>query len=277
MKLKIKDNACENITIPGCPVPMTHEYYDILKENYNNSKESPNNLSFWYPKIVDKGFKTPETLIIPLSFEDWVWLQCDKYEDERIQKFTDFINDKIKEAGFNTDRELFMKTGNFSGKFCFKHPYLKNSKDIENIGEHFLDLAYNGLCVGCPLSPEIVIREFIHTAYNRGTINDGMKLNDEFRIFVDFDVGKIIKCVPYWERDTMEKNLFREEDKNAFLAEVGNLEEDYDYLLPILKEKVNIFIPKVTDLSGKWSVDFMWDGQYFWLIDMAKAENSYYY
>lgn len=236
-------------------------------------RNNPNSMSYWLPKFENKGFNIPETIIIPLT-EEWLdWLISDSYKPEKIKEFTEWINGKIDISGFNTNRELFMKTGNFSNKFVFKFPHLKNT---ENIGEQFLNVFYGGMCVGCEICPEICIREFIHTDYERKSIYRGMKLNTEFRVFYDFDKKKIVGIFNYWDRDTMQKNLYDEEDLESFNTCIDDIEKDIETLSPVLSEMLEKNMPKVS-LSGIWSVDFMWDGHKFWLIDAAIGTQSYYF
>lgn len=241
----------------------------IMQDLRNNL----NSMSYWLPKFENKGFNIPETVIIPLTAEWLDWLISDSYKPEKIKEFTEWINEKIEISGFNTNRELFMKTGNFSNKFVFKFPHLKNT---ENIGEQFLNVFYGGMCVGCEICPEICIREFIHTDYKRKSIYRGMKLNTEFRVFYDFDKKKIVGMFNYWDRDTMQKNLYDEEDLESFNTCIDDIEKDIETLSPVLSEVLEKNMPKVS-LSSIWSVDFMWDGHKFWLIDAAIGSQSYYF
>lgn len=245
------------------------EKEEILQQLRNN----PNSMSYWLPKFEGKGFNIPETVIIPLTV-DWLdWLWSDDYKPDKIKEFTDWIKKKLAETGFDTDRELFLKTGNFSNKFVFKFPHLKST---ENIGEQFLSVFYGGMCVGCEDSPEICIREFIHTSYGRKTIYCGMKLNTEFRVFYDFEKKEIAGIFSYWDRETMQYGLYDKEDLENFNACVDEIESEYEYLKPILVDMIKGKMEAV-ELDGIWSVDFMWDGHRFWLIDAAVGSQSYYF
>jgi len=245
------------------------EKLEILKGLQMN----PNNISNWLPKIEGLGFNIPETVIIPLTVDNLDWLFSDNYKNEDIAKFTSEILEKIKETGFNTERELFIKTGNFSNKFNFKTCHLK---DISQIGRQFFDVFHGGLCVGCDPSPEIAIREFIHTKYDRESIYSGMKLNTEFRAFYDFDNDKLLEIFNYWDRETMTTHLYDPSEKAAFLKSIDAIEQDFNALKPRLKAEIESKI-KNNGFLGIWSIDFMWDGEKFWLIDMAIGEMSYYF
>lgn len=242
-------------------------------EYYEKCKRNENNMSFWLPKIRDKGFNIPDTVIVDITPEELEWLQSDSYKKEDIEEFSQKLQKRIKETGFNTKRDLFIKTGTFSGKFCFKFCHLS---DFKNIGQQFLDVFYSGMCVGCSSSPEVVVREFIHTASERGTIYEGMKLNTEFRCFYDFEKQCIMGIFNYWDTKTMMDNLWKPEDREAFSKESKTLEKEFEEKKEKLREHILANIGSV-DMKGQWSIDFMADGEKFWLIDMAKAAESYYY
>lgn len=258
-----------NIAIGKRNEPTLQEKQIILENLRNN----PNNMSYWLPKFRDKGFNIPETTIIPINLEWLEWLQSNSYKPEKIAEFTNWIIKNLEKTDFNTDRELFIKTGNFSNKFCFSDCHVTN---IEVIGKNFLNVFYGSMCVGCEPSPEICVREFIHTDYQRATIYEGMKLNTEFRIFYDFDNKSIVGMFNYWDRETMLKHLYEKEDINNFNNSIDAIEKDFEFLKDILAEQVKENISNV-ELTGIWSVDFMFDGKEFWLIDAAIGSQSYYF
>ena len=51
----------------------------------------------------------------------------------------------------------------------------------------------------------------------------------------------------------------------------------YDANKDMVSARVQEFMGGVKGLSGQWSIDIMQNGDDFWLIDMALAENSLYY
>lgn len=244
------------------------EKQEILEELRRN----PNNMSYWLPKFQDKGFNIPETTIIPLTLEWMDWLFSDNYKPEKIAKFSEWIKEKLSEKEFDTDRELFIKTGNFSNKFCFEDCHLKK---IDNIGQQFLNIFYASMCVGCDSSPEICVREFIRTSYDREKIYDGMKLNTEFRVFYDFEKKKIVGMFNYWDRE-VRNHLYNCYDIIRFDKSIDAIEKDFEFLKDILAKQVDGNIKEV-ELKGIWSIDFMFDGEKFWLIDAAIGSQSAYF
>ncbi len=236
-------------------------------------RENPNNMSFWLPKFEDRGFYIPRTVIIPLT-EKWLkWLCSDHYELERIDEFTAWIIGKLNDIHFNIQGDWFVKTGNFSNKFCFRFCHLK---ELKNIGRQFLDVFYGGMCVGCEISPEICVREFIHTDYQRPSIYEGMKLNTEFRVFYNFENKRIAGIFNYWDRETMQNHLYSPKELANFNSCIDEIEKDFYNLRDDLAEHVSEKMADVP-LHGIWSVDFLWDGDKFWLIDAAIGSQSYYF
>lgn len=268
------------------------------RKRFEAQKRDENEFSYWFPQIVKldgKGLtkdgpkiRVPESVILPLTFDWYDWLQSDSYKPEKIKEFNEYLKSELAKWEFNANRDLFVKSGLFSDKFCFHHPFLKNGESSEELGQHVLDLCYGSMLVGCPLSKDIIVREFVKTSYERPSIYDGMKLNTEFRLFYDFDTKQVITTVNHWDYDTMVSNLHDGVqlgpdgesycyDKTTFLSCGKEIEADFDEKRSELEKLAAAFLKNVAGLFGKWSVDFMWDGTDYVLIDMAKAESSAYY
>lgn len=273
-KGEIMDNELDKLEKMKLSLEKQNFKMPTPEEIWERANDNENALSKWYPSIKD-NFKTPETLIIPIDSDTLNWLESDKYLAYKIEEFKNYLISYIHKNNFNTNRKLFLKTGNFSNKFEFTACTIT---DIDDIGKKALDIFYVGMCVSCPSTTEFVIREFIDTDYERPSIYSGMKLNTEFRVFYDFDTNKTILIVNYWDKDTMIHGLeFYPDDLETFMAVTEELEKDYEKLKPQLQKLVNSNMKNVKGLKGKWSIDFMYDGKEFWLIDMALAEDSYYY
>lgn len=240
---------------------------------FEKEKKNKNNMSYWLGKVADTGFAIPETLIHPLPDEWSKWLVSDNYKPEKIAEFNRYVEEIIKNSPLAGETELFMKTGNFSNKFLF---HLAHLMDFSAAGGSFLSILYDGLMLGCDYSPEIVLRKFIHTDYERPSIYQGMKLNTEFRVFYDFSAKKVLGVYNYWETETMLSHLNNEEH-DIFESAKQSLEKDFQALKGRLQEECESCLPKANGLYDIWSVDFLWDGNKFWLIDMAIGMNSYYY
>lgn len=254
--------------------PISEE--EMEKENkriYENRKKSLNNFSYWYPKITkDNKFKTPESIVLPISYEWHKWLGCDNYKEEKIKEFQNYLISMIEKTNFNINRKLFIKTNDFSNKFVFNFPKLES---IDSIASQFLDVNYGGLIVGLPSATEIVIREYITNKEKVPEIYMGMPLNTEFRAFYDFDEHILIDIFNYWDKETMESNLYGHE-KKIYMDYADILESKYRKNKDKLKSIITENLKNNNEFKGIWSIDFMYVNGEYYLIDMATVETSYY-
>ncbi len=237
-----------------------------------NSKE--NELSFWYPKTANIGFKTPDTLITQFTDEEFRVIKSTKFDEFNHEALQKRIIDAAAKENFNLDRDLFLRFGCSSNKFFFGSCHLNGLEFLPNRLLAFFDGLYEKL--EWRESAELVLREFIQTNYYRRQIYHGMPLNTEFRVFFDFDTNELLGIYNYWDTETMIDNLHSKADRMTFADTAPLLERDFDVLSPYLEDEAKKKLPNA-NLKGKWSIDFMYDGNNFVLIDMARAECSYYY
>lgn len=268
---KIKPYVLENGRYVQYVNPIEREV-EKLGFALSNSKE--NELSFWYPKTSNIGFKTPDTLITQFTDEEFRIIQSTKFDDFNHEALQKRIIDEAAKENFNLDRDLFLRFGCSSNKFFFGSCHLNGLDFLPNRLLAFFDGLYEKL--EWRESAELVLREFIKTNYYRRQIYHGMPLNTEFRVFFDFDTHEILGIFNYWDTETMIENLYSKDDRMTFADTAPLIERDFNNLAPYLEEEAKKKLP-AADLKGKWSIDFMWDGNNFVLIDMALAECSYYY
>ena len=135
---------------------------------------------------------------------------------------------------------------------------------------------------GAGTTNEWVVREFIRDVENNPYIYKGLTLHTEYRVFVDFDIKKVIGIANYWDPDLMKQRFGHKSDRD-------NPHNIHDYVIyemhePILVKRykqnkelvvreVEKILPNI-QLTGQWSLDIMQNGDDFYLIDMALAENS---
>lgn len=249
------------------------------REKYAYCILYPNELPFWFSRIKDCGFRVPETKIIQLPLELFASITenvCDHYGDERPRK------DLLKFIAANWDctpgdlkitDKLFFRTGISSFKFGFNIGCIVNGP--ESIPECVYSTIYDGLCQNKPESIYLVFREFIETTTERPAIYHGMKLNTEFRVFYDFDNHKLLDTFNYWgDKEAMLDCLSGDEAEN-YKSAFDSLQSEYDMLRNKLEQLCTEHFSKVF-MRDKWSVDFMWTGSEFVLIDMGLAVNSYF-
>ena len=249
--------------------------YCHTNKHYCNSICNPNELSFWYPKAVESGFRTPETKIIympPDLFGDLL-IDCEGEQPELEKRIRDFIvaNWDVTPGELDIDSKLFFRLGGSSGKFMFRDNCIVNGPDT--FANAIRNTVYENLCLDKPYSCTFVFREFIETADERPEIYRGLKLNTEFRIFYDFDKKMFLDGFNYWgDHDRMLMGMPEKQQKEYEKA-YPMLEEEYKRLLPALRNECEEKLSRV-NLKGRWSVDFMWTGTEFVLIDMAEMAKS---
>lgn len=243
------------------------------KKRFEEANSNLENMSYWLPKIFDKfnqqsALQIPDTKIVKLTQEQWEWLTSDRYTPEDIAKFDEELKSEINE--FLDFGDLFMKTGVFSNKFNYTDTQI-NKEDT--IGKKFLNMFYQSMIVGAANTAEVVVRINVPNVENRTTIYEGMPLRTEFRVFYDFDKKEVVGVSNYWHPEIMESRL-QEEDLSGYLVEKETIITEYNALKGQVSEEVSLALSDVTELTGRWSVDVMKNGEEFWLIDMARMEVS---
>ncbi|MCH5166874.1 MAG: hypothetical protein J1F35_03190 [Erysipelotrichales bacterium] len=245
---------------------------EIERLGAEHSISEENDLSFWYPRTQGIGFKSPKTIITSLTEEETTLCKTGNAED------LDFDSIVSRIYGLNPGlylySDLFLRLGITSNKFNFATCHLNNIDELrEKLIKYFDDLVFRLEWV---TEINLIIREYIKTTYQRPTIYRGMPLNTEFRVFYDFDTQTILGIYNYWDKNTMVDNLRNKDELLTFVSVADEIDSEVSKLKPQLYEEVSKKMPSVT-LEGKWSIDFLYDGENFVLIDMAHAECSYYY
>lgn len=46
----------------------------MRRERFEENRKNKNNLSYWFGKVKDCGIRVPETHIIPMDYNLFVWL-----------------------------------------------------------------------------------------------------------------------------------------------------------------------------------------------------------
>ena len=139
---------------------------------------------------------------------------------------------------------------------------------------------------GVSTTTEWVVREFIKDKENAPMIYMGLPLHTEYRVFLDCDEDKVLCTVPYWDPEVMKKRFGHSSDSDS-------PHQRHDYVTysayeDVMMARYKANAPKVVahiehdilpwlDLPGQWSLDIMQNGDDFWMIDMAPAEQSFFY
>ena len=256
-----------------------------------------NSMGYWFPALkaaADRQdfFRVPETKIVKVPFTILQTTRCFDYGS--INAATKDIVNRwcMKAFGLDPAKTYFVKTGTFSSKFDFRNAKVTGEKEVRELGEYLLWLSCQAVAMcnmlnghptyGVSTTNEWVVREYIEDTENNPTIYKGMPLHTEYRFFVDFDTKKILGVSPYWRPDVMKRRFGHAPDADS-------PHNYHDYIIysmhePVLMKRYEDNVERVaenlqrivndTDLTGQWSIDIMQNGDDFWIIDMALAENS---
>lgn len=265
--------------------------YQILSMNRNS-------IGNWLPALVEANknkdfFKIPSTKILKVPIPV---LQLTRLEYMDLTRTTKEIINRYIYKVFDLDDEndYFIKTGTYSSKFDFRNAKVTKGNEVHELGEYLLYIHYQALLMASPLNGksiygvsttnEWVVREWIEDKENNPTIYHGLPLHTEFRVFVDCDSKEVLSIENYWKPEVMEKKFSEnrgdgiddKHDSVTFLLNKEKLCKRYEDNKEKVIEEIKKILPDL-NLKGQWSIDIMLNGDDFWLIDMAIAENSFYY
>ena len=269
------------------------ETLDLSPTLYKILDNNMNQMGYWLPKVAEiSPFKIPDTKImkVPLSL-----LQLGRVFEYNELTPTTFkiINEYCKKV-FELDLNgtYFIKNGVFSSKFDFRNAKVTTPQEVAELGQYLFyihqqacqlaSLLNNKSIYGCGTTNEWIVREYIESPVKE-TIYMGLPLNTEYRIFVDFDTKAILSDNQYWNKEVMNKRF--EENRNShdvhdvitYNMASEKLEKTYNENIDKVKEMVQELLNNNIEMTGQWSVDIMQVENDFYLIDMALAENSFYY
>ena len=244
---------------------------------YNSLKENPNNISYWYPKIKDCGMLVPETLIVTIPEDIVIAFFMEGDVQANQDKVYEWVKTAIMPALPSSLRGLiFMKNGAFSNKFDFNTCAIR--ANALEITRNLIEINYTSLMFDTGGNTEVAIRERILSNSNIPCIYHGMPLNNEYRVFYDFDSKKALYSVNYWDwgycHDAISRNL---SDKLIYECYYGRLLKHYEEMKDNVMQLVEEHMQNVTGLDGIWSIDIMEANGQMYLIDMALGENSAYW
>lgn len=303
---RIQNNSLNNFAKVICVFRVTHhEIVDgaVLQTEllrvclddftYQMLEMNPNSMGFWFPPLVEglygsAFFKVPDTKILRVPI---TMLQLTRLGFETLNPVTKEIVNRYCQKVFHLDgyEDYFIKTGTYSSKYEFRNAHIHNPKEINEMGEYFLFLNHLTCSMASPLNNrcfyganttnEWVVREYIKDKENNPTIYNGLPLHTEYRVFVDFDTKEILGASPYWRSDVM-KNEFKKvsspqerHDYVVYKMYEDILNQRYHESVQTVLAELKKVIPRI-ELTGQWSVDVMRNGNDYYIIDMALAENS---
>lgn len=245
---------------------------------YNDLKENPNNISFWYPKIQYCGMSVPETYITEVPENVVKAFFMDKRQED-IDTVYNWVKNEIMP---NIPKELigllFIKNGTYSNKFDFKTACATNN--ALDITRSIIEINYASFMLGTGGNTEIAIRQrIIQNESIVPCIYNGMPLCNEYRVFYDFDTKKALYVVNYWDWDYCHDAISRNAtDRIIYETHYEKIKDRYETNKNKVMKYVEKHMQNVTGLEGIWSVDIMEASTgILWLIDMAIGHHSAYW
>lgn len=198
--------------------------------------------------------------------------------------------------GLDEVKEYFVKTGTYSSKYDFRNAHVHGEREVRELGEYLLFIHNQALSMasftsspsiyGVSTTTEWVVREFIKDKENAPMIYMGLPLHTEYRVFLDCDEDKVLCTVPYWDPEVMKKRFGHSSDSDSphqrhdyvtYSAHEDVMMARYKANAPKVVAHIEHDILPWLDLPGQWSLDIMQNGDDFWMIDMAPAEQSFFY
>lgn len=250
-----------------------------------------NSMGNWLPQLVAANaghsfFKIPSTKIMKMPMP-LLQLTRQPYED-MTSTTTAIVNDFVFKAfDLDENKDYFVKTGTHSSKFDFRNAHIHDAKEVHELGDYLLFVHFKALQMASPLATpcmvgasttnEWVVREFIEDKENNPTIYHGRPLHTEFRVFVDCDSNEVLSVENYWKPEVMTARFAESHsDGITYAMNKEKLCKRYEDNKQTVCDHIAEILPGL-NLSGQWSIDIMMNGDDFWLIDMAVAEESTYY
>lgn len=254
---------------------------DLTTKLYGRFAKNPNSLYNWLSAVENAlknsntELKSPKTKVLrlPIELAQFIRLEYQETSQHDKELFNKFIFEQFE---LEDGKTYFIKTGTFSSKFQFANAKCNEPREM---GEYFQVINNFAMTVGAGHSVDLVVREYIEDAEGNPTIYNGMPLRTEFRVFVDCDTDQLIGIVPYWHPIVMKRALQRElatsiqEDYKTYLQHEDKLTQEYNMNLRRIQKEILKILPNL-NLSGKYSIDVMKNGNDLYVIDLALMSES---
>ena len=256
-----------------------------LTENvYREFLENENSISNWIQPIEkavkdNAFFKSPKTQVLTLPIELASYLRHEWSDVNQMSR--DLFNEIIfSQFDLEDGKTYFIKTGTFSSKFEFHNARCTEPREM---GDYFHVIHNFAQLVGAAHSNDLVVREYIEDVEDNPTIYNGMPLRTEFSAFVDFDTNTVEGVVPYWHPIVMNRYLSQhaheaDDPKHmhnymTYMSHQDKLNDEFNDHQATIGRELESILPTI-ELSGRYSVDVMKNGEDFYIIDLALTDNS---
>lgn len=251
-----------------------------MKDKYSELKyglrDTQNAFRFWFDKVKECGIRVPKTVVfdVPVEIVRSFYMENQDKDYETVNKWVkEVVRPKLADEKLHG--LLFIKNGVFSNKFDAGRSCM--SIESNAMTDNIININYTALSMimGYDGTNQLVVRERIpHDMQKTPCFYNGLPLRSEFRVFYDFDSHEIIFTANYWEYDYVAPHLYDVTDKIIFESQKETLEKEFEARKSEVEKLVAEKMANINSLSGPWSIDLLWEGEQYWLIDMAVAEQS---
>lgn len=225
---------------------------------------NPNSAMIWFPAIEAAGMKVPKTTMVPYNHSACLSI----FDGEECPEFNRLVT-ATEEAAEVIGYPVFIRTDLSSAKHSGPVAFRADSRErimqclartIEDNEMKFW-LEQHG-------PQAIMVRKYLNLHYTF-TAFHGMPVAREFRFFAD---ARTVFCAhPYWPEDALERHCYEPAWREK-LALLNEMPSNYGELCALAMQAAAVAG------EGQWSIDFAMDCDGgWWLIDMARMENSWHW
>lgn len=222
-----------------------------------------NCITYWLPKLEGGGILVPQTVIVNGPDDDLISL----LDGERVAGFNAFIGGLGDAARRVGGWPIFLRTGVFSAKHFDNAPRVERIEDLGRAVARIVEASHIADLMGLP-TDVWAVRKFIKGDCAFHAFG-GLPIRRERRYFIAD--GAVVAHIPYWPVDAFE-GAHASPSMTGWRESLQSLsaepEQEVAYLTG-LSEQV------AAQFEGAWSLDWMWDGEKWWAIDMALAHESW--
>lgn len=225
---------------------------------------NPNSALIWFPTIEAAGLPVPRTVMIPYNHQACasIFDGVQSYEFDRLMLA---VSDASKCIGYPVFIRTDLSSAKHSGPRVFR---AESEYDISRCLAFTIEDNEMKFWTEQHGPAAIMVREWL-SLHSTFTAFNGLPIAREFRLFAD---SRTVLCAhPYWHPEAIEEHC-DDPDWREKLAVLNEMPGNYGELCAMAMQAA------AACGGDRWSVDFAMDRDgKWWLIDMARMENSWHW
>lgn len=226
-----------------------------------------NSAKIWFPAVEKAGLPVPRTLMLNYDHR-LIAAACEGEASAPIKAEIDRVNKVVLEAATQIGFPVFIRTDLTSAKHSGPRNYCaRTSSDLARVVYRTIEDSELKLMFA-PCSEALMVRQFLDLP-GAFTAFGGLPISREYRFFAD---GKRVICHhPYWPEEAFDEFSKAPASAKELLARL--------YADAAPQQLFELAVKAAAAVGdGAWSIDFAQDRSgKFWLLDMARAEDSYHF